>query len=74
MFPSIKRKIALSVIPKNLAFYFLNFDIKSNFAIQQGTIIFSLSNMWFMVENRAFVRFIYGNITYEVELLLQMLW
>lgn len=50
MFPSIKREIALSVIPKNLAFYFLNFDIKSNFAIQQGTIIFSLSNMWFMVE------------------------
>lgn len=50
MFPFIKREIALSVIPKNLAFYFLNFDIKSNFVIQQGTIIFYLSNMWFMVE------------------------
>ena len=50
MFLSIKTEIAFSVIPKNLAFYFLYFDIKSNFVIQQGTIIFYLSNMWFIVE------------------------
>jgi hypothetical protein len=76
MFLSIKTEIAFSVIPKNLAFYFLYFDIKSNFVIQQGTIIFYLSNMWFMVEimhlKGSFM--VISLMAYEIELLLQMSW